>query len=141
MTFSKKSDAHSALGLSRGEKFEIILVYLPIVIATVLGFVAAAIIGNISTVLAGLGIVTFILGLRHGLDADHIAAIDNTTRKLMQDGKKRLTVGTWFSLGHSSRRSDCKAGVCERVQTDCAFIGYRQPCCNSSFVIEGTEDR
>ncbi|MGA2874368.1 MAG: HoxN/HupN/NixA family nickel/cobalt transporter [Nitrososphaerales archaeon] len=102
MTFSKKSDAHSALGLSRGEKFEIILVYLPIVIATVLGFVAAAIIGNISTVLAGLGIVTFILGLRHGLDADHIAAIDNTTRKLMQDGKKPLTVGTWFSLGHST---------------------------------------
>ena len=92
----------SALGLSRGEKFDIALVYLPIIIATVLGFVASTIIGNLSTVLAGLGIVAYILGLRHGVDADHIAAIDNTTRKLMQEGKKPLTVGTWFSLGHST---------------------------------------
>ena len=46
--------------------------------------------------------MAYILGLRHGVDADHIAAIDNTTRKLMQEGKKPLTVGTWFSLGHST---------------------------------------
>ena len=52
--------------------------------------------------LAGLGIVAYVLGLRHGVDADHIAAIDNTTRKLMQEGKKPLAVGTWFSLGHST---------------------------------------
>ena len=78
------------------------LVYLPIIVATVLGFVAATIIGNVSTVLAGLGVVAYVLGLRHGVDADHIAAIDNTTRKLMQEGKKPLTVGTWFSLGHST---------------------------------------
>ncbi len=38
----------------------------------------------------------------HGADADHIAAIDNTTRKLMQEDKRPLTVGTWFSLGHST---------------------------------------
>ncbi|MHB1867705.1 MAG: HoxN/HupN/NixA family nickel/cobalt transporter [Nitrososphaerales archaeon] len=76
--------------------------YLPIIVATVLGFVAATIIGNVSTVLAGLGVVAYVLGLRHGVDADHIAAIDNTTRKLMQEGKKPLTVGTWFSLGHST---------------------------------------
>ena len=52
--------------------------------------------------MAGLGIVTYILGLRHGWMPDHIAAIDNTTRKLMQEGKKPLTVGTGFSLGHST---------------------------------------
>jgi len=46
--------------------------------------------------------VAYVLGLRHGVDADHIAAIDNTTRKLMQQGKPRFTVGTWFSLGHST---------------------------------------
>ena len=55
-----------------------------------------------SVVLAGLGVVAFVFGLRHGLDANHIAAIDNTTRKLMQEGKRPLTVGTWFSLGHST---------------------------------------
>jgi high-affinity nickel-transport protein len=40
--------------------------------------------------------------MRHAFDADHIAAIDNTTRKLMADGKRPLSVGFWFSLGHSS---------------------------------------
>ncbi|QWT25393.1 HoxN/HupN/NixA family nickel/cobalt transporter [Subtercola sp. PAMC28395] len=50
----------------------------------------------------GLGVTAYTLGLRHAFDADHIAAIDNTTRKLMHDGGKPLTVGFWFSLGHSS---------------------------------------
>jgi high-affinity nickel-transport protein len=40
--------------------------------------------------------------MRHAFDADHIAAIDNTTRKLMADGKRPLSIGFWFSLGHSS---------------------------------------
>ena len=44
----------------------------------------------------------FSFGLRHAVDADHIAAIDNVTRKLIQEGKRPLTVGFWFSLGHSS---------------------------------------
>lgn len=50
----------------------------------------------------GLGVTAYILGLRHAVDADHIAAIDNTTRKLMHDGNRPLSVGFWFSLGHSS---------------------------------------
>lgn len=50
----------------------------------------------------GLGVTTYMLGMRHAFDADHIAAIDNTTRKLMTDGKRPLSVGFWFSLGHSS---------------------------------------
>jgi high-affinity nickel-transport protein len=51
---------------------------------------------------AGLGLTAYMLGMRHAFDADHIAAIDNTTRKLMADGKRPLSVGFWFSLGHSS---------------------------------------
>ncbi|HEX3003216.1 MAG TPA: HoxN/HupN/NixA family nickel/cobalt transporter, partial [Angustibacter sp.] len=50
----------------------------------------------------GLGVTAYVLGMRHAFDADHIAAIDNTTRKLMEDGKRPLSVGFWFSLGHSS---------------------------------------
>ena len=42
------------------------------------------------------------LGLRHGFDADHIAAIDNSTRKLMADGKRPLGTGFFFAIGHSS---------------------------------------
>src|SRR3954447_13392050 len=51
---------------------------------------------------AGLGVTAYTLGMRHAFDADHIAAIDNTTRKLMAEGKRPLSVGFWFSLGHSS---------------------------------------
>ncbi|MGZ6880639.1 MAG: Nickel transporter NicT [Mycobacteriaceae bacterium] len=50
----------------------------------------------------GLGVTAYVLGLRHAFDADHIAAIDNTTRKLMGEGKRPMSVGFWFSLGHSS---------------------------------------
>jgi high-affinity nickel-transport protein len=50
----------------------------------------------------GLGVTAYTLGLRHAFDADHIAAIDNTTRKLMADGRRPVSVGFWFSLGHSS---------------------------------------
>ncbi|MDQ1703432.1 MAG: nickel/cobalt transporter (NiCoT) family protein [Frankiaceae bacterium] len=50
----------------------------------------------------GIGLTAYVLGMRHAFDADHIAAIDNTTRKLMGEGKKPMSVGFWFSLGHSS---------------------------------------
>ncbi len=50
----------------------------------------------------GLGITAYTLGLRHAFDADHISAIDNATRKLMADGRRPLSVGFFFSLGHST---------------------------------------
>ncbi|MFD8717615.1 HoxN/HupN/NixA family nickel/cobalt transporter [Streptomyces sp. NPDC059629] len=50
----------------------------------------------------GIGVSAYTLGMRHAFDADHIAAIDNTTRKLMEEGRRPLSVGFWFSLGHSS---------------------------------------
>ena len=50
----------------------------------------------------GTGVLAYTLGMRHAFDADHIAAIDGTTRKLMAEGKRPLGVGFFFSLGHSS---------------------------------------
>ena len=50
----------------------------------------------------GVGLTAYTLGLRHAFDADHISAIDNTTRKLMADGQRPLSVGFFFSLGHST---------------------------------------
>jgi nickel/cobalt transporter (NiCoT) family protein len=50
----------------------------------------------------GVGLTAYTLGLRHAFDADHISAIDNTTRKLMSDGQRPLSVGFFFSLGHSA---------------------------------------
>src|SRR5260221_4395571 len=52
--------------------------------------------------LLGTAFLAYSFGLRHAVDADHIAAIDNVTRKLMQEGKRPLTVGLFFSLGHST---------------------------------------
>lgn len=50
----------------------------------------------------GIGVTAYLLGVRHAFDADHIAAVDNTTRKLVGEGKPALSGGFWFSLGHSS---------------------------------------
>lgn len=50
----------------------------------------------------GIGLTAYMLGMRHAFDADHIAAIDNTTRKLMNDGQRPLAAGFFFSLGHST---------------------------------------
>jgi high-affinity nickel-transport protein len=52
--------------------------------------------------LLGTAFLAYIFGLRHAVDADHIAAIDNVVRKLMQDGKRPMSVGFFFSLGHST---------------------------------------
>jgi len=58
--------------------------------------------GNSGVFTVWMGLTAYTLGLRHAFDADHIAAIDNTTRKLMSEGRRPLSVGFFFSLGHSS---------------------------------------
>jgi high-affinity nickel-transport protein len=50
----------------------------------------------------GLGLTAYLLGVRHAFDADHIAVVDNTTRKLVGEGRPASGAGFWFSLGHSS---------------------------------------
>nr|WP_203695990.1 HoxN/HupN/NixA family nickel/cobalt transporter [Streptomyces rubrogriseus] len=50
----------------------------------------------------GLGVTAYMLGVRHAFDADHIAAIDNTTRRFLAEGRPSTTLGFWFALGHSS---------------------------------------
>ncbi|MCI4345249.1 MAG: HoxN/HupN/NixA family nickel/cobalt transporter [Thermoplasmata archaeon] len=100
-------DAH----LSSRERQLLIGLYTAIFAVTIAGFVAAfaylphQFAGGVAgggLIFSGLAITAYVLGLRHGFDADHIAAIDNTTRKLLNDGQRPLTVGTWFSLGHST---------------------------------------
>jgi len=58
--------------------------------------------GSAGTFAIGTGITAYTLGLRHAFDADHISAIDNTTRKMMSEDKRPLSVGFFFSLGHST---------------------------------------
>ena len=100
-TFSLKSitkkeltqTTNSQFSLSRKEKITIAMIFSVIALVTAFAFSAEYMIGRTAVVLAGLGIVAYVFGLRHGVDADHIAAIDNTTRKLIQEGKRPFTVG------------------------------------------------
>ncbi|ECC3555192.1 HoxN/HupN/NixA family nickel/cobalt transporter [Salmonella enterica subsp. salamae] len=64
-----------------------------------------------NTALMGTALLAYSFGLRHAVDADHIAAIDNVTRKLMQQGKTPVAVGTFFSLGHSTIVVLASAGI------------------------------
>ena len=58
--------------------------------------------GSTGVLGVGVGLTAYMLGVRHAFDADHIASIDNTTRKLVDEGKPAVSTGFWFSLGHSS---------------------------------------
>ncbi|HUZ79222.1 MAG TPA: HoxN/HupN/NixA family nickel/cobalt transporter [Thermoplasmata archaeon] len=101
--------------LNGEEKIFLLILFTVIAVVTGVAFILLGVVANTyystpvtsnlatgSVTFFGAGILAYTFGLRHGVDADHIAAIDNTTRKLMADGKRPLTVGTWFSLGHST---------------------------------------
>ncbi len=96
--------------LDRGQRRTLFMMVIVIVGLHVLGFLTLIVLvapnkyslGGSGRFTIGIGVTAYTLGLRHAFDADHISAIDNTTRKLMQEGKRPLSVGFWFSLGHST---------------------------------------
>jgi nickel/cobalt transporter (NiCoT) family protein len=77
-------------------------IYVVLILANVLAWVWALIAFHDYPVLIGTAFLAYAFGLRHAVDADHIAAIDNVTRTQMQEGKRPVCVGLFFSLGHSS---------------------------------------
>jgi len=77
-------------------------IYALLIGANLLAWSAALLAFRDYPVLLGTAFLAYALGLRHAVDADHIAAIDNVTRKLMQDGQRPVAVGFFFSLGHST---------------------------------------
>ena len=94
-----QSTFNSNKGLST--RRQIILTYSIILMATGIAWVCAFDEFSAYPVLLGFAFLAYTLGLRHAVDADHIAAIDNVTRKLMHEGKRPVNVGFFFSLGHS----------------------------------------
>jgi hypothetical protein len=75
--------------------------------------------------LLGIAMMVYGLGLRHAVDADHIAAIDNVTRKLMQSGKRPVAVGFFFALGHSAVVTAVAAAVAGAAQRSVASRPFR----------------
>ncbi len=88
-------NAHNVRG-----KVVSILAFL--VIANVVAWVLALTVFSAYPLLLGTALIAYTFGLRHAVDADHISAIDNVTRKLMQEEKRPVAVGFFFSLGHST---------------------------------------
>ena len=80
----------------------IVLIYTLLVAANVAAWLWALSTFRHYPLLLGTAVLAYSFGLRHAVDADHIAAIDNVTRKLMQEGKRPVSVGFFFSLGHST---------------------------------------
>src|SRR5438045_7992977 len=86
----------------RGERVRLGLFYGAIALMHVVGWGLLLSVASQYPALIGLGGLAYSFGLRHAFDADHISAIDNTTRKLLQQGKRPVGVGFFFSLGHST---------------------------------------
>jgi len=89
-------------GQAENPRGKILGIYLFLGAANILLWVAAIITFHNYPVLLGTSFLAYSFGLRHAVDADHIAAIDNVTRKLMQEGQRPVAVGFFFSLGHST---------------------------------------
>jgi nickel/cobalt transporter (NiCoT) family protein len=87
---------------SPGFKTRVVTIYVGLILANIGAWIWAALVFSEKPLLLGTALLAYSFGLRHAVDADHIAAIDNVTRKLMQDGQRPVTVGFYFSLGHST---------------------------------------
>lgn len=89
-------------GLDRGERWRLAGLYSIIALMHLLGWGMLLSVAAAHPSILGLGGLAYSFGLRHAFDADHIAAIDNTTRKLLQQRQRPVGVGFFFSLGHST---------------------------------------
>ena len=99
MTPSSTGDGRPRLAPIRGK---IIGLYVGLAATNVVVWLWTLATFHAYPVLLGTALLAYTFGLRHAIDADHIAAIDNVTRKLMQSGQRPIGVGLFFSLGHSS---------------------------------------
>ena len=81
---------------------KITTIYAFLILSNIAAWMAALFVFHDFPLLIGSSVLAYSFGLRHAVDADHIAAIDNVTRKLMQEDKKPIAVGFFFSLGHST---------------------------------------
>jgi nickel/cobalt transporter (NiCoT) family protein len=85
-----------------GFKTRVVTIYIGLILANIGAWIWAALVFSEKPLLLGTALLAYSFGLRHAVDADHIAAIDNVTRKLMQDSQRPVMVGFYFSLGHST---------------------------------------
>lgn len=96
------STAPLATRLVRTSSGSVIILFVTLIASNIGAWLWALTIFQDRPALLGTALLAWVFGLRHAVDADHIAAIDNVVRKLMQQGKRPVTAGLFFSLGHST---------------------------------------
>ena len=103
------------------------LLYLALAIANVAAWLWAYDLFSGEAALLSTALLAYVFGLRHAVDPDHIAAIDNVTRKRMQAGQRPVSVGFWFALGHSTVVAVAAAAVALAAKSlMTASEGWRQ---------------
>src|ERR1700722_4593843 len=90
------------VGVNQSIRGKVVGIYAVLIGLNIVAWAWAGIAFHAFPVLMGTAMLAYSFGLRHAFDADHIAAIDNVTRKLMQEGGRPVAVGFYFSLGHST---------------------------------------
>jgi high-affinity nickel-transport protein len=96
---------------SANVRARIATLYAILIASNVAAWAVALVAFHSQPALVGTALLAYTFGLRHAVDADHISAIDNVTRKLMADGKRPVAVGFFFSLGHSTIVVVLTAGI------------------------------
>jgi nickel/cobalt transporter (NiCoT) family protein len=109
-----------------GFRHRVVGIYALLAIANVGAWIWAIAAFIHQPVLLGTALLAYSLGLRHAIDADHIAAIDNVTRKLMQEGQRPAAVGFFFALGHSAIVVVASVGVALTANALDKFASYRE---------------
>lgn len=124
-----------------GLRRRVIAIYTVLAVFNIGAWIWAFIAFRANPLLLSTGLLAYGFGLRHAVDADHIAAIDNVTRKLMQDGQRPVTVGFFFALGHSAvvfivaaAFAVTAAALEQRVEGWKAFGGLISTCVSAVFL-------
>jgi nickel/cobalt transporter (NiCoT) family protein len=123
-----------SLSVASPVRSKIILLALLIATFHLVLFISVILNAHQYPLLSGLALLAYGLGLRHAVDPDHIAAIDNTTRKLMQDGQQPVAVGFFFAFGHAS----IVVVMCALVALSATFLNRYLPAFKETGALVGT---
>ena len=115
----------SYLPSDHGFRRRVVIVYALLALINIGAWVWALVAFHDFPALLGIAVVVYGLGLRHAIDADHIAAIDNVTRKFVQQGRPSVSVGFWFAIGHSAVVMIATAAVVHAASSLKGIEAYR----------------
>lgn len=116
---------HAKVSRFSGQRRRIVWLFGLLIGANIAAWIWAFALFHAEPLMLGTALLAWGLGLRHAVDADHIAAIDNVTRKLMQDGQRPIATGFWFAIGHSGIIAIASVTIALTTSALSRFEGFR----------------